>query len=313
MLGATCHLFVIGLLITPVFARSAPPQKRPSPRTASGPAADALPIQVQLDRAGFSPGEIDGQMGSNTAKALAAFRESRGKGTASDATAAAPTSPTLTVYTISAEDVAGPFTPDIPTDLMAQAELDALGFRSPLEALGEKFHSSPSLLQRLNKGTQFTEGAQIQVPNVLTATMAAPVASALRVVVSRSESSLRVVDTAGAIVMYAPVTSGSDHDPLPIGTWHVTTIQRNPVFHYNPDLFWDANPEHSKANIPAGPNGPVGTVWVGLDKEHYGIHGTAEPSTIGRTTSHGCVRLTNWDAEHLAAIVTKGTTVEFTP
>jgi lipoprotein-anchoring transpeptidase ErfK/SrfK len=93
----------------------------------------------------------------------------------------------------------------------------------------------------------------------------------------------------------------------------VTTIQRNPVFHYNPDLFWDADPEHSKANIPAGPNGPVGTVWVGLDKEHYGIHGTSEPSTIGRTTSHGCVRLTNWDAEHLASIVTKGTTVVFEP
>ena len=111
--------------------------------------------------------------------------------------------------------------------------------------------------------------------------------------------------------MAAPVTSGSEHDPLPIGNWKVAAVQRNPKFHYNPDLFWDANPAHSKATLPPGPNSPVGVLWIGLDKEHYGIHGTAEPSTIGHTTSHGCVRLTNWDAVRLAGLVKPGTPVIF--
>jgi lipoprotein-anchoring transpeptidase ErfK/SrfK len=111
--------------------------------------------------------------------------------------------------------------------------------------------------------------------------------------------------------MHAPVTSGSEHDPLPVGTWAVTSVGRNPSFNYNPDLFWDADPSHGKAKIPPGPNNPVGVVWIDLSKPHYGIHGTPEPSTIGHTESHGCVRLTNWDALRLAAMVGKGTKVEF--
>lgn len=112
-------------------------------------------------------------------------------------------------------------------------------------------------------------------------------------------------------MFYAPVTSGSEHDPLPVGAWAVTAVQHNPTFNYNPDLFWDANPAHSKAKIPPGPNGPVGVTWIGLNKEHYGIHGSPEPGLIGRTTSHGCVRLTNWDAARLAGLVKKGTPVVF--
>ena len=99
--------------------------------------------------------------------------------------------------------------------------------------------------------------------------------------------------------MYAPVTTGSEHDPLPIGEWKVTGVQKNPKFHYNPNLFWDAEPAHAKATIPAGPNNPVGVVWVDISKPHYGLHGTPEPATVGKTASHGCVRLTNWDAAKL--------------
>jgi lipoprotein-anchoring transpeptidase ErfK/SrfK len=129
--------------------------------------------------------------------------------------------------------------------------------------------------------------------------------------VSKSQSTLTVTDAEGGVVFHAPVTSGSEHDPLPIGQWTVTAVSRNPAFHYNPDLFWDANPAHAKAKIPPGPNNPVGVVWIDLSKEHYGIHGTPEPSQIGHTTSHGCVRLTNWDALRLARLVTKGTPVHF--
>ena len=120
-----------------------------------------------------------------------------------------------------------------------------------------------------------------------------------------------VTDGAGKVLMYAPVTSGSEHDPLPIGEWKVTGVQRDPKFHYNPDLFWDAEPGHSKATIPAGPNNPVGVVWVDISKPHYGLHGTPEPATIGKTESHGCVRLTNWDAARLASLVKPGTRVVF--
>jgi lipoprotein-anchoring transpeptidase ErfK/SrfK len=109
--------------------------------------------------------------------------------------------------------------------------------------------------------------------------------------------------------MHAPVTTGSSKDPLPIGDWKVTGVAWNPTFNYNPDLFWDADPAHAKAKIPAGPNNPVGVVWVDINKPHFGLHGTPEPSTVGRTESHGCIRLTNWDATKLGQLVSPGTKV----
>jgi lipoprotein-anchoring transpeptidase ErfK/SrfK len=132
-------------------------------------------------------------------------------------------------------------------------------------------------------------------------------------VVSKSASTLQVLDEQGAVVFHAPVTSGSEKDPLPLGKWSVTGVARRPTFNYNPELFWDANPAHAKAKIPPGPNNPVGLVWIDLTKEHYGIHGTPEPGKIGHTESHGCVRLTNWDALHVAGLVRKGTVVIFEP
>jgi lipoprotein-anchoring transpeptidase ErfK/SrfK len=113
------------------------------------------------------------------------------------------------------------------------------------------------------------------------------------------------------VIAEYPVTSGSQHDPLPIGNWRVTVISLHPVFHYNPDLFWNAPEADEKAKIQPGPNNPVGVVWIGISKEHYGIHGTPEPSLVGHAESHGCVRLTNWDAAELAKIVTVGTPVVF--
>ena len=155
-------------------------------------------------------------------------------------------------------------------------------------------------------GLSFALGALVALG--LTWRLAEPEAPpAVTIAVTKSTSSLTVEDASGRVLFHAPVTSGSEHDPLPIGTWKVTTVQRMPVFNYNPDLFWDANPAHSKAKIPAGPNNPVGVVWVDLSKPHYGIHGTPEPRTVAKTQSHGCIRLTNWSAAALAEAVKPGT------
>jgi lipoprotein-anchoring transpeptidase ErfK/SrfK len=196
--------------------------------------------------------------------------------------------------------------------MMEKARLKKLEYSTLLEMLAERFHASPALLKKLNPDATFTSGEQITVPNVATvADVESKPIPNIVVRVSKSESTLTVTDPSGATLMHAPVTSGSEHDPLPIGNWTVTAVVRNPTFNYNPDLFWDAEPSHAKAKIPAGPNGPVGVVWIDISKPHYGLHGTPEPGTVGHTASHGCVRLTNWDALKLAAMVGKGTKVEF--
>ena len=193
--------------------------------------------------------------------------------------------------------------------MMLKAKLMHLGYGSALEAIAEKFHVNMALLQRLNPGSKFgAAGQSIYVPNVLNEVHT----KASRVVVSKSESTVTVFDDLGQVIAQYPCTSGSEHDPLPIGDWKITGVFKNPKFNYNPDLFWDAKPKDSKATIAPGPNNPVGLVWIDLSKEHYGIHGTPSPGQIGHTESHGCISLTNWDAVELAGMVEKGTLVSLT-
>ena len=301
-----------------------------TPAAKNAVAGEGLRTQVMLDRAGFSPGVIDGQAGSGTKKALAAYQK---QGGAVDASVEP-----LTRYKITPEDAAGPFAEAIPKKLVDQGKLPHLGYSSIAEALAERFHTTPAFLKKLNPGTTFAAGDELQVPNVTPmvppskpaakadqapgrgrgtaadkpADKAAPPQQVV-VTVSKAASALTVTDAAsGKILLYAPVTSGSARDPLPLGEWKINGVSLNPTFNYNPDLFWDANPKDVKTKIPPGPNTPVGVVWIDLSKEHYGIHGTPEPSTIGRTQSHGCVRLTNWDALNVAALVRPGTKVVFT-
>lgn len=292
---------------------------QPQAANGEGPSMESAgDVQILLDQAGFSPGVIDGQGGTNTRRALAAFQaahalESTGK--VDDVTwknlVASGGRQVLAAYTITPQDVDGPFTRAIPEDMVEKSKLPALGYTSVLEMLSERFHTNPSYLKALNPKARFVAGEQIRVPNVRPVS-AEPTAgpNGVRVTVSKSNSTL-TVERGDDVLFFAPVSAGSEHDPLPLGQWKVKGIARNPTFNYNPDLFWDGDPEHAKAKIPAGPNNPVGVVWIDLSKEHYGLHGTPEPRMIGKTLSHGCVRLTNWDALTVAALVKPGTDVFF--
>jgi len=291
------------------------------PVTAQPPshrAGRSLTLQVLLDRKGFSPGEIDGGVGRNTRRAIEAFQaahELESTGQMDDATwkalGGSAADDVLLRYTITSNDLEGPFVEHIPDDMMDKSQLTALAYTSVVEALAERFHAKPALLRSLNPRATWTIGEQVLVPNVRDAPAALGPAGPVTVIVSKDTSTLTVENADGKVILHAPVTSGSEHDPLPLGEWKVTRIQEDPIFYYNPALFWDADPAHAKAKIAAGPNNPVGVVWIDISKEHYGLHGTPEPGRIGYAESNGCVRLTNWDAQRVAALVQPGTRVIF--
>jgi lipoprotein-anchoring transpeptidase ErfK/SrfK len=287
------------------------------------PCGNILDFQILLDRQGFSPGEIDAIGGANLQRALRAFQTEHhlpetGVPDCETRQGLADGSPqsTLTTYQLTPDDVKGPFTERIPTQLNRQNELPALEYRSPLERLAERFHAAPSLLRKMNPGARWVVGERMKVPAVT------PFDAAMKpqpdqnshdvaILVSRDESALRATRADGSLVFFAPVSSGSLHDPLPAGAWKITGVTWRPVFHYNPDLFWDADPKDSAVAIKPGPNNPVGVVWIAINLNHYGLHGTPEPGRIGGSESHGCVRLTNWDAARLVSLVRPGTPVTF--
>lgn len=275
---------------------------------AKGAGSSVLRAQVLLDRAHFPVGEIDGRYGLNTRRAVAAYNAAHGLKGGEDVDEATwaglnhHPQPVIVPYSIAPEDVAGPFV-QIPKEMVDKAKLPALEYESAIERLGEKFHASPKILRALNPGVTFNTGVVIQVPGVDRPQL--PRAASVHV--KEADRSVEAVDGAGRVMARYPATVGSDHDPLPIGTAKIMGLRWSPKFNYNPDLFWDAEPGDKKVQIPAGPNSPVGVVWIDLSLPHYGIHGSPEPATISRTESHGCIRLTNWDATELAHLIHPGT------
>lgn len=279
----------------------------------SGPrSTDVLKVQILLDRAGHSPGVIDGIMGSNTARAIRAFARSNGLPETGEITAqlikaleTGTNEPLLTRYTISEGDVAGPFV-TVPSDMASQSQLDHLGYAHPAEGLAEKFHMSLAFLKALNPGADFGRaGTSITV----VARSPGSLPAVTRIEVDKAASEVRAFDGGGKLVATYPATVGSSSFPSPNGSMKVRAIAPDPKYYFDPSGR-DWGPDRN-LTIAAGPNNPVGGTWIDLSKDGYGIHGTPDPALIGKTASHGCVRLTNWDAEELAGAVEPGTKVIF--
>ncbi|WP_349434920.1 L,D-transpeptidase [Pararhizobium sp. A13] len=299
-----------------------PPEEYPSQRQTLPPAAqitkkssaEITALQVFLDREGFSPGVIDGRSGSNVTKAIEAWQQATGETLDPNNTddimerlrfsGGLP----ITSYTITAADAAGPYVASIPEDYAHKAALPHLSFTSTTEMLGEKFHMDEAYLRELNPGVDFTvPGTIIKVINP--GEMKKGKVS--RIIADKYRKQVFAYDEAGTLIAAYPATIGSSDTPSPSGTVQVDRIAFDPGYTYNPKINFKQGENDKVLTLQPGPNGPVGTVWIALSKPTYGIHGTPEPSKIGKTQSHGCVRLTNWDATELAKMVSVGTTVEF--
>jgi lipoprotein-anchoring transpeptidase ErfK/SrfK len=317
----------IGLAFALVASSASGAEMDPSAINSAEPSGKALSnekatpigvrLQILLDRAHFSPGEIDGMFGENARKALRAYAEAQ-QLPSSDAVSVevwkklgVDDRPVLTDYTITEKDVSGPFLRKLPSRMEDMKDIPKLGFTSPREALAEKFHMSEQLLATLNPTQLFNRAGDTIIVVDTGGGLTTNPTKAERVEVDKSRQTVKLFDKANSLIGFYPATIGSEEKPSPSDTLKVTEVSRNPTYRYNPDYHFKGVHSRKPFTIRPGPNNPVGTVWINLSAEGYGIHGTPFPGKVSKAESHGCVRLTNWDAERVADRVVKGTQVAF--
>lgn len=282
----------------------------------AGRSALTARVQVLLDRAGISPGVVDGYRGLMSLSALMAFERRSGLHVDGvmdpivwNLLQPFASAPVTASYIITPEDADG-LVPEIPGDYARKALMQSQGFTSIAEKLGERFHMDEKFITFLNPGIALRPGAMISVT-----LPARPIKARIaRILIDKQTRRVAAYDDTGRMVVNYPATIGSDDTPSPSGTHRVVTVALNPNYTYNPNRNFRQGQNDKPLMIAPGPNGPVGSVWIDLSKPTYGIHGTPTPSRLFHSQSHGCVRLTNWDAEELAHMVQPGlTTVEFLP
>ena len=283
---------------------------------AKTPTPEILKAEILLDRARFSPGSIDGIDGDNVRKAIAAYRRQMGLSEGSDLDeptwdklTAGDTEPVLVRRPLTADDLKGPFTTFIPARFESQSGLRRLGYKDVKEELSEQYHVSIAVLVELNPAERWTTpGSEIVVPQVV---VERRVTKVTKVVVDKAIHAVEAFGEDGRLVAFYPASIGSEEKPAPSGQFTIRRVLHNPPYHYDPKFAFKGVRTRKPFTIAPGPNNPVGSVWMDLSYEGYGIHGTPEPDLIGKTQSHGCIRMTNWDAQDLASMVSDGTSVSF--
>jgi lipoprotein-anchoring transpeptidase ErfK/SrfK len=270
---------------------------------------------VMLNNAHASPGAIDGASGKNTLKAIASFQQINGikpTGILTQETwdaliARQGAKPAFIEYTITDADLKGPYAASIPHDYALQAKMKGLYYTRVTEMLGEKFHMDEDFLKKLNPKATFKKAGE----KIIVANIRNEVPEDIHLIVAhKGAKQLYLFNSRNQMIGSFPATIGSSDTPSPTGTYKITGVAQNPWYSYSPSNFIQGN-NTKPLSLPPGPNAPVGNIWIGLSKKSFGIHGTPNPSAISKTASHGCIRLTNWDANDLGKKVKSGVTVKF--